>query len=94
MPNSPLRQAMADAKMTVRGLASAVGVDDKTVARWLSYERIPHPRHRWAAAEALGGDEAVLWPEAVRSAVKTGPDREIVAVTPGARLSRNRCGRV
>src|SRR5690606_28735162 len=49
---------MADAKMTVRGLASAVGVDDKTVARWLSYERIPHPRHRWAAAEALS-----RWPE-------------------------------
>lgn len=83
MPNSPLRQAMADAKMTVRGLASAVGVDEKTVARWLSYERIPHPRHRWAAAEALGVDEAVLWPEAVRSAVKTGPDREIVAVYTG-----------
>ncbi|MFC5753607.1 DUF5919 domain-containing protein [Actinomadura rugatobispora] len=44
--------------------------------------RVPHPRHRWAAAEALGVDEAVLWPESIRKNVKTGPDREILAVYP------------
>jgi hypothetical protein len=55
----------------------------KTVSRWLSDEaRLPHPGHRWAAAEALGVDEAVLWPEAIRTAVKVGPDKEIVSVYP------------
>ncbi len=83
MPNVALRQAMADAKMTEQTLARQVGVDEKTVGRWVAQDgRIPHPRHRWAACEALGVDEAVLWPEAIRTAVKTGPDREIAAVYP------------
>jgi hypothetical protein len=74
---------MADSKMTGPALARAVGVDEKTVERWVAQDgRVPHPRHRWAACEALGVDEAVLWPEAIRAAVKTGPDREIAAVYP------------
>lgn len=44
--------------------------------------RLPHPRHRYAASEALGVDEAVLWPEGIRKNVKTGAGREIVAVYP------------
>jgi hypothetical protein len=74
---------MADAKKTERELASACRVDVKTVARWLSDEgRLPHPRHRWAASDVLGVDESVLWPDALRTTVKTGPDREIVAAYP------------
>jgi transcriptional regulator with XRE-family HTH domain len=81
--NDGLREALAAAKMTVRDLAAAVEVDEKTAARWVSDKtRIPHRKHRWAAAEALGVDEAVLWPRAVREALKTGHDREIVAVYP------------
>jgi transcriptional regulator with XRE-family HTH domain len=68
--------------MTMRDLASKVGVDAKTVERWVQQDRTPHPRHRWKAAEALGVDETVLWPESIRTAVKTGHDREIVAVYP------------
>lgn len=83
MPNVALRQAMADAQMTEQSLARRVGVDEKTVSRWVAQDgRIPHPRHRWAACEALGADEAMIWPDAVREAVKTGPDREIAAVYP------------
>jgi len=83
VPNVALRQAMAEARMTEQALARRVGVDEKTVGRWVTHDgRIPHPRHRWAACEALGVDEAVLWPEAIRAAVKTGPDREIAAVYP------------
>ncbi len=83
MANVALRQAMADARMTEHALARRVGVDEKTIGRWVTQEdRIPHPRHRWAACEALGADEAVLWPDAIRSAVKTGPDREIAAAYP------------
>ena len=83
MPNTALRQALADARMTEHALARQIGVDEKTVGRWVAHDdRIPHPRHRWAACEALGADEAVLWPDAIRAAVKTGPDREIAAVYP------------
>jgi hypothetical protein len=74
---------MSEARMTEQALARRVGVDEKTVGRWVNHDdRIPHPRHRWAASEALGVDEAVLWPDAIRAAVKTGPDREIAAVYP------------
>lgn len=82
MANDLLRQAMATARMTVRDLAAAVEVDEKTVGRWVTAARVPHPRHRWAAAEVLGVGEDVLWPEAARSAIKVGADREIVAVYP------------
>jgi transcriptional regulator with XRE-family HTH domain len=83
MGNDALRHAMAVARKTERDVASACEVDVKTVSRWLSDEaRLPHPGHRWAAAEALGVDEAVLWPEAIRTAVKVGPDKEIVSVYP------------
>ncbi|MGD9483316.1 XRE family transcriptional regulator [Streptomyces sp. TRM70308] len=33
-------------------------------------------------AEALGVDESMLWPKAMRAVVKTGPDREVVSVYP------------
>lgn len=81
--NIALRQAMAEAQMTDLTLARRIGVDAKTVGRWIARDdRIPHPRHRWATADALGVDEAVLWPEAIRTALKTGPDREVAAVYP------------
>jgi transcriptional regulator with XRE-family HTH domain len=83
MPNAALRQAMTEAKMSEQTLARKVGVDVKTVTRWVAQDgRLPHSRHRWAASEALGVDESVLWPDAIRSAVKTGPDREVAAVYP------------
>jgi transcriptional regulator with XRE-family HTH domain len=78
-----LRSALADARMSQQDLARAVGVDEKTVSRWVAdVGRTPHPRHRWATAAALEVDEQVLWPQAVRTAVKTGPDREVVTVYP------------
>ncbi|MEV7172390.1 XRE family transcriptional regulator [Streptomyces sp. NPDC093224] len=81
--NHALRRAMANAKMTEAQLAEACGVDAKTVGRWIAApNRIPHARHRWAASEVLGEEEAALWPNAVRSALSTGPDREIVQVFP------------
>lgn len=83
MSNDALRRAMAEARLTEADLAERCKVDMKTVSRWVSEDgRVPHPRHRWAAAEALGVDESMLWPEAVRNTVKTGADREIVSVYP------------
>lgn len=81
--NTALRRAMDDARISPRQLATRVGVTPKTVERWLADGALlPHPRNRTDASEALGVNEAMLWPSIVRSAVKTGPDREIVAVYP------------
>ncbi|CAL9457466.1 hypothetical protein SUDANB120_02568 [Streptomyces sp. enrichment culture] len=81
--NQALRRAMADANMTEARLAERCGVDVKTVARWITEpSRIPHARHRWAACEALGEEEQNLWPTAIRSALTTGPNRELVQVYP------------
>lgn len=83
MPNHALRQALADRALTPQRLAETVGVDVKTVARWMKDERrLPHPRHRWAVAAALEVEEQMIWPNVVCEALKTGPDREIVTVYP------------
>jgi transcriptional regulator with XRE-family HTH domain len=69
--------------MTPGELAGRLGVDPKTVHRWLTNGgRVPHARTRWAAAEELEVDEVALWPRAVRFALKTGPEREIEATYP------------
>jgi hypothetical protein len=47
------RSAMAE-------VAAQVGVDPKTVERWIVLGRIPHRSHRWATASLLGTDEAYL----------------------------------
>lgn len=83
MPNEALRAAMTAAMLTERDLAGRCQVDEKTVARWIAEDgRIPHPRHRYAAAEALGADVEILWPDTIRRNIKTGPDREVIAVYP------------
>ena len=81
--NEALRRAMAEARISDRQLAELCGVDTKTVARWITQAgRVPHARHRWAVCDALGEDEAVLWPVAARKAIKVGPDREVISVYP------------
>lgn len=83
MANVPLRSAMLNAQVTNQNLADRCGVDVKTVERWLRDEtRVPHRRHQWAAAEALGVETAVLWPDVIRNTVKTGPDKEVLTVYP------------
>jgi hypothetical protein len=83
MPNDVLRRALAESKLTERQLAEQIGADPKTVSRWVSDDdRLPHARLRWAVSDVLGVDEMTLWPRAARAALKTGPDREIVAVYP------------
>ena len=83
MGNNALRQALVDAKRTEADLASACGVDLQTVSRWLTKEdRVPHARHRYEVCRLLEVDESMIWPESVRGAIKTGPDREIVTVYP------------
>jgi transcriptional regulator with XRE-family HTH domain len=80
--NEALRDALTMAGLTVGDLAARCHVDAKTVERWISRGRLPHPRSRVRAAEVLGKDIDVLWPDVVRRAVKVGNDRELVGVYP------------
>jgi Domain of unknown function (DUF5919) len=61
--NERLRSCITGARLTVPDVAAQVGVDPKTVERWIVLGRIPHRSHRWATASLLGTDEAYLWPE-------------------------------
>jgi transcriptional regulator with XRE-family HTH domain len=60
--NDRLRLALASASIEPAALARKVGVDPKTVQRWLS-GRVPHPRHRWKICDLLGQSEQYIWPE-------------------------------
>ncbi|RFS82867.1 XRE family transcriptional regulator [Actinomadura spongiicola] len=60
--NDLLRRALADARLTEAGVAARLGVDPKTVQRWVA-GRVPYPRHRTRVASLVGRDEADLWPE-------------------------------
>lgn len=81
--NTALDRAMADKQVRPRQLAHQVGVSIKTVERWIgNADHVPHARTRAAVSAYLGVSEEMLWPKAVKAAVKTGPDREVVAVYP------------
>lgn len=78
--NERLRRAMAAKKLAGGRLAELVGVDPKTVARWLQ-GRIPHARHRWAVAEILEVSEEGLWPSTAAARPGSATD-EVVAAYP------------
>ncbi|WP_053648136.1 XRE family transcriptional regulator [Streptomyces sp. XY431] len=59
--NERLRSVLAQRGVSPESLAAACEVDPKTVGRWLG-GRVPHPRHRFAAAQHLRVEEAFLWP--------------------------------
>jgi transcriptional regulator with XRE-family HTH domain len=66
--NERLRTLMLRLGVTTDDLAQCVGVDEKTVGRWITAGRVPHQRHRWSAARRLGVDEAYLWPVVLQRA--------------------------
>lgn len=79
--NELLRQALLRARLREVDVAARLGVDPKTVRRWMT-GRVPYPHNRAAIAEMVGVDEADLWPEAGASlASRTRPD-ELGAVYP------------
>ncbi|MFG3110166.1 hypothetical protein [Streptomyces tendae] len=49
--------------MTIEGLADHLGIDPKSVDRWLNSDRTPHARNAEAAAKLLGADAYHLWPK-------------------------------
>jgi transcriptional regulator with XRE-family HTH domain len=61
--NERLRAAMVAANVTIEGLADHLGIDPKSVDRWLNTDRTPHARNAEAAAKYLGADAYHLWPK-------------------------------
>jgi transcriptional regulator with XRE-family HTH domain len=61
--NEALRQALLRARLREDDIAAHLGVDPKTVRRWLN-GRVPYPHNRTAIADLVGVDEADLWPGA------------------------------
>ena len=61
--NESLRQAMLRARLREDDVAAHLGVDPKTVRRWLN-GRVPYPNNRAALAHLVGANEADLWPDA------------------------------
>jgi transcriptional regulator with XRE-family HTH domain len=78
--NEALRQAMLRARVRETDVAARLGVDPKTVRRWLK-GRVPYPANRAALADLVNADEVDLWPEAVGPPDRTRPD-ELQAVYP------------
>ncbi len=76
--NESLCRALIAARLGEEDVAARLGVDPKTVRRWLE-GRVPYRRYRWALAAMLGLDDAVLWP-GLRGR-RERPD-EVVAVYP------------
>ena len=60
--NEILRRALVDAGLDEVCVAADLGVDPKTVRRWLE-GRVPRPRHRRALAALTGLDEPDIWKE-------------------------------
>jgi hypothetical protein len=53
---------MLNAELTAQHLAGLVGVDVKSVSRWISEDRVPHPITRLRVARTLNQQETYLWP--------------------------------
>ena len=82
MANERLRTALLQRGVTPADLADTVGVDPKTIERWIG-GRIPYRRHRHQVAVKLGVDETYLWPGALAAEqVASASESEILVVHP------------
>ncbi|MGH3245620.1 MAG: helix-turn-helix domain-containing protein [Trebonia sp.] len=79
--NEALRRAMLTARLREDDVAAHLGVDPKTVRRWLN-GRVPYPSSRVALARLVGTDEADLWPDAGGPLSGRSRPEELAAVYP------------
>jgi hypothetical protein len=83
MPNDRLRDVLLSKGITPEAVAERLGVDPKTVERWITQGRTPYPRHRHAIAAMAGESETYLWPGALPSQRRAEvAQSEIVHVYP------------
>ena len=79
--NEPLRRALLRARLREDDVAARLGVDPKTVRRWLN-GRMPYPHNRAAIAELVGADQAELWPDAGGLLAARSRPEELVTLYP------------
>ena len=77
--NDTLRHALSDARLHEVDVASRLGVDPKTVERWVA-GRLPQRRHRWGLADLVGRHERDLWPQLTAQPATVG--EELLASYP------------
>jgi transcriptional regulator with XRE-family HTH domain len=77
--NETFCHALLQAGLNEEDVAARLGVDTKTVRRWIEGRALPYRRHRWALAALLSTAETDLWPQ-LRSA-RARPE-ELVAIYP------------
>lgn len=65
MANERLRDAFLRNGLTPTGVADDLGVDPKTVERWITKGRSPYPRYRHSIANLVQENETYLWPAAI-----------------------------
>ena len=83
VPNQRLRQALAGNGITQAALAEQVGVDAKSVERWITQDRMPHPATRASVAHVLNQDETYFWPALLGTRQsRDATESELVQVWP------------
>jgi transcriptional regulator with XRE-family HTH domain len=83
MPNERLRAALLRKGLTPEDVAAQLKVDPKTVERWVSTDRRPYRRYRYALGTILGEDETYLWPGALSpDQAANASESEIITVYP------------
>jgi hypothetical protein len=80
--NERLRQAILDAEMSLNDLGAEIEIDPKTVERWITKGRVPHPGNRAKTARVLGLDESVLWPQLEDARARAVVSSEVLRVYP------------
>jgi hypothetical protein len=64
MTNERLRDALDRSGHSYESLGQLIGVDPKSIQRWVALGRVPRGRNRRAVAEAVGESDSWLWPTA------------------------------
>lgn len=83
MANERLRGTITATGRDYHSVAEAIGVDPKTVERWVLRDRVPHRTHRRAAAALLGKEEAFLWPSLLSEpSTQAASQAEVLRVYP------------
>jgi len=79
--NERLRAAILASGLGIQATADAVGVDRKTIERWIS-GRTPYRRHQYALASLLAVDLPYLWPDSrPTEEVSAMGQAEVVAIS-------------
>ena len=81
MANERLRAAIFSSRFDIDDVAHQLGVDRKTVERWIA-GRLPYTRHRYELASILGVDPAYLWPVQAADQANDLALAEVVAIYP------------